>query len=104
MSADFDARLRTEGLDPGSWSNAPGDRYAAHEHDYDKVLVVASGSIRFGLADRRETVAMNVGDRLELAARTRHDALVGPDGVVCLEAHAAAGRLASTRLRRAGDW
>ena len=43
------SRLRDEGLDPGSWSNGPGDRYAAHEHGYDKVIVVERGSIRFGL-------------------------------------------------------
>ena len=36
-------RLRAEGLDPGPWSNGPGDRYAAHRHDYDKVLVVRAG-------------------------------------------------------------
>ncbi len=44
-------RLTGEGLDPGAWSNGPGDRYAAHDHAYDKVIVVASGSITFGLAD-----------------------------------------------------
>ena len=104
MNRDFDARLRAEGLDPGSWSNGPGDRYAAHEHAYDKVVVVVSGSIRFGLVDRGETVAMTIGDRLELAARTRHDAVVGPGGVVCLEAHAPAAALAAIRLRRAGEW
>ena len=46
---DLGERLRHEGLDPGSWSNGPGDRYGAHDHGYDKVLVCASGSIRFGL-------------------------------------------------------
>ena len=33
----------------GRWSNGPGDRYAAHDHGYDKVIVVERGSIRFGL-------------------------------------------------------
>ena len=42
------ARLIAEGLDPGAWSNGPGDRYATHEHGYDKVIVVAAGSIGSG--------------------------------------------------------
>jgi quercetin dioxygenase-like cupin family protein len=97
-------RLRAERLDPGSWSNGPGDRYAAHEHGYDKVLVVTSGSIRFGLVDRGEAAELAVGDRLELPAGTSHDAHVGPHGVVCLEAHAPAGTLVELRRRVAGEW
>jgi mannose-6-phosphate isomerase-like protein (cupin superfamily) len=103
------AQLRAEGLEPSSWSNGPGDVYAAHEHDYDKVLVVAAGSIRFGLGDRDRAadraVDLNLGDRLDLPAGTRHDAAVGPRGVICLEAHLPAGSLAATPVRRpAGRW
>ncbi|HSL32265.1 MAG TPA: hypothetical protein VK871_01370 [Candidatus Limnocylindrales bacterium] len=97
-------RLRAEGFEPGSWSNGPGDLYAAHHHGYDKVLVVASGSIRFGLVDRGAHAELGVGDRLDLPAATSHDALVGPDGVVCLEAHAPAGTLGELRRRVAGEW
>lgn len=102
-------RLRAAGLDPSSWANGPGDRYAAHSHAYDKVLVVARGSIRFGLPGARgedpTTVELGVGDRLDLPASTTHDATVGPAGVECLEAHLAAGRLGTQPLRRpAGTW
>jgi hypothetical protein len=45
-----------------------------------------------------------VGDRLDLPAGTAHDAVVGPDGVTCLEAHVPAGRLADVRRMAAGDW
>lgn len=107
MSAeDLRIRLAAEGLDPGAWSNGPGDRYAAHEHAYDKVIVVAMGSIRFGLpASGGATVALSRGDRLELPAGTLHDAAVGPEGVTCLEAHAPRGTL-SGGARRIGadDW
>ncbi|HET9521810.1 MAG TPA: hypothetical protein VFO73_12235 [Candidatus Limnocylindrales bacterium] len=103
-SESLGERLRAEGLAPGSWSNGPGDRYGAHEHGYDKVLVVASGSIRFGLVDRGEIAELVVGDRLDLPAGTRHDAVVGPDGVICLEAHTPAGRLAAPRRIAAGAW
>jgi uncharacterized protein YjlB len=103
--ADPRVRLAAEGLVAGSWSNGPGDRYGAHDHSYDKVLVVASGSIVFGLPDRGERVALEVGDRLDLPAGTSHDAVVGPSGVTCLEAHIPAGRLSPTPERRpAGSW
>jgi uncharacterized protein YjlB len=97
-------RLRAAGLEPGSWSNGPHDRYAAHEHGYDKVIVVASGSITFGLPDRSEAMELHVGDRLDLPARTSHDAVVGPDGVRCLEAHLKAGSLAGVERKAAGTW
>jgi mannose-6-phosphate isomerase-like protein (cupin superfamily) len=97
-------RLRAAGLEPGSWSNGPDDRYAAHDHGYDKVIVVASGSITFGLPGRSEAVELHVGDRLDLPARTSHDAHVGPDGVTCLEAHLPAGSLAAVERRAAGTW
>ena len=96
------ARLVDEGLEPGAWSNGPGDRYAAHEHGYDKVIVVAAGSIRFGLDDRALDLAE--GDRLELLAGTAHDALVGGSGVTCLEAHLPQGTLGDTLVRAAGSW
>lgn len=103
-SADVASRLRAEGLVPSPWSNGPGDRYGAHDHDYDKVIVVESGSIRFGLVDRGEAVDLTQGDRLELPARTRHDALVGEGGVACQEAHVPAGAFGAVTRRRAGEW
>ena len=95
-------RLVGEGLDPGAWSNGPGDRYDSHDHTYDKVIVVASGSITFGL-DEGPT-ELTEGDRLELPAATAHDAIVGGSGVVCLEAHLPAGTLAGVAHRGAGSW
>jgi uncharacterized protein YjlB len=102
MVDDLARRLRAEGLAPSPWSNGPGDRYAAHEHDYDKVIVVSRGSIRFGLAGRAVDLAS--GDRLELPAGTRHDAVVGPAGVTCLEAHLRAGLLGRVAVRTAATW
>ena len=102
--AALEARLRAEGLDPGAWSNGPRERYAAHDHDYDKVIVCAAGSIRFGLPATGSTAELQPGDRLELPAGTAHDASVGPDGVTCLEVHLPAGRLGSLRRVAAGGW
>jgi mannose-6-phosphate isomerase-like protein (cupin superfamily) len=103
-SPDPATGLRAEGLDPGSWSNGPHDRYSAHDHPYDKVLVVESGSIRFGLPDLDRSVELATGDRLDLPAHTRHDAVVGGLGVTCLEAHVPAGTFAGATFRARGDW
>ena len=99
------ARLRAEGLRPGTWANGPGDVYAAHSHGFDKVLVCAAGSIVFGLPGSGERVALRAGDRLDLPAGTKHDAMVGPDGVTCLEAHLPAASLGPLPERRPnGEW
>ena len=101
---DVEDRLAEEGLEPGSWSNGPFDRYSAHEHGYDKVLVCVSGFIRFGLPELGRSIDLGPGDRLDLPARTRHDAVVGSAGVTCLEAHLGAGSLAGLGHRPAGAW
>ena len=99
-------RLRAEQLDAVAWSNDAGDRYGAHEHSYDKVIVVEAGLIRFGLPGRGGDagVDLGLGDRLELPAGTSHTATVGPGGVTCLEAHLPAGSLPNVMRRAAGDW
>jgi uncharacterized protein YjlB len=103
--AELAARLRAEGLDPGTWGNGPGDVYGAHAHGYDKVLVCTAGSIVFGLPGTGARVELAVGDRLDLPAGTEHDAIVGPAGVTCLEAHRPAGTLDPAPIRRpAGTW
>jgi quercetin dioxygenase-like cupin family protein len=85
--ADLRERYIAEGLNPYRWSNAPGDVYGAHRHAYYKVIYVVSGSIMFGLPERGEELTLHAGDRLDLPAGVAHDAVVGPEGVVCLEAH-----------------
>ncbi len=102
--SDLERRLREAGLDPSSWSNGPGDRYGAHDHGHDKVLVCAAGSIVFGLPDRDERLSLELGDRLDLPAGTAHEAVVGPLGVTCLEAHLRAGSLERVERRQAGGW
>jgi hypothetical protein len=101
-SSALRARLIDEGLEPGAWSNGPGDTYARHDHGYDKVIVVAAGSVRFGLVDG--AIDLGTGDRLELPSRIAHDAIVGPSGVTCLEAHLAAGTLGGVARHAAGSW
>ena len=69
---------------PRWWGNGPDDRYASHSHPYHKVLYCLSGSIRFESGESR--FDLGPGDRLEIPPVTPHSALVGPQGVRCVEA------------------
>lgn len=97
--AGLEARLSAEGLQTSAWSNLAGERYEEHVHDYDKIVVAVEGSITFGLTGSGVGYTLAAGERLDLPANTRHEAVVGPNGVTCLEAHLPAGTLA----RRTGD-
>jgi quercetin dioxygenase-like cupin family protein len=81
--------LGAEGLQPYRWANAPGDVYSVHSHPYHKVIYAVSGSITFDLPEYSQQVTLRPGDRLELPPGVAHSAVVGPQGVVCLEAHRA---------------
>lgn len=96
-------RLAAAGIQASAWANAPGDRYAPHAHDYDKVLVAVQGSITFRLTAQGVTYALVAGDRLDLPAGSIHAADVGPTGVRCLEGHLTAGSLHPEPVRVA-DW
>jgi quercetin dioxygenase-like cupin family protein len=95
--------LEGEGLAASTWANGPGDRYGAHRHAFDKVLVAVRGSIVFRLPELGRDVELRSGDRLHLPAGTLHAADVGPAGVVCLEAHLASGALAG-EPEKLEDW
>jgi len=82
--AALDAALRDEGLEPRWWSNGPGDRYDAHSHPYHKVLYCALGSITFQTGAGE--LVLGPGDRLDIPPGASHAALVGPEGVRCVEA------------------
>jgi quercetin dioxygenase-like cupin family protein len=79
--------MTDEGLSPYSWSNGPHDMYSAHTHSYNKVIYVVQGSITFGLPELGKQLTLKAGDRLDLPAGTVHGAVVGSQGVVCLEGH-----------------
>ena len=87
IASALQAQLLKEGLFPYEWSNAPGDTYAPHAHDYDKVIIVVRGSITWVLPETGQTIDTHPGDRIELPRGTWHAAEVGPEGVMCLEGH-----------------
>lgn len=102
--AVLEARLRAEGLEPSAWSNLAGERYAPHDHGYDKVLVAVEGEVTFGLIGEGREVVLTPGERLDLPAHTTHDAIVGRGGVTCLEAHRPAGSIGPRATPRGRDW
>ncbi|HEY5625517.1 MAG TPA: cupin domain-containing protein [Dehalococcoidia bacterium] len=73
------------GLSPSWWSNAPHDSYSPHSHPYHKVLYCARGGITFTVPDAGD-FRLRAGDRLDIPSGTTHAAVVGPDGVTCVEA------------------
>jgi hypothetical protein len=79
------ASLRREGCSaPRGWSNGPRDRYGWHDHEYHKVLFCLEGSIVFHTGEG--DIALQAGDRLDLAAGIKHAATVGSQGCRCMEA------------------
>ena len=81
------AKLRAEASGCYSWSNGPGDRYAAHTHNYEKVLYCVDGSITFNLENEGRKLELKSGDRMVLPAGTVHSAFVGSSGCTCIEGH-----------------
>lgn len=76
--------FRAEGLSPSRWSNGPGDRYAVHSHSYHKVLYCVRGTITFNVEGK--DVLLVEGDRIQIPPGTSHSAVVGSQGVTCMEA------------------
>jgi quercetin dioxygenase-like cupin family protein len=87
QESDLRRRLASEGFDCYRWSNGPGDVYASHQHSFRKIIYVVDGTITFGFPEFRKEIRLGTGDRLDLPAGIAHHAVVGPEGVACLEAH-----------------
>ena len=84
---DLKGELDEQELRVFNWSSPPEDVFVGHTHGYHKILYVVDGSIKFEFPTRHESFSLNAGDRLDLPSGIRHNAVVGVDGVTCLEAH-----------------
>lgn len=78
--------FKKESLKPHTWTNAPGYEYTVHSHKYAKVLFCLKGSIVFRTHPDGRTYALKPGDQLIVPAGIIHSALVGSEGVTCIEA------------------
>jgi quercetin dioxygenase-like cupin family protein len=56
-----------------------------HSHSYEKVLYCVDGSITFVLEKTGERLELRTGDRMVLPPGTPHSAVVGSEGVTCIE-------------------
>jgi quercetin dioxygenase-like cupin family protein len=83
---DLQAQMVSEGLAPYKWSSNPQDVFPAHDHGYEKVIMIVAGSITFGFPIEGEPTTLYPGDRLDLPPNVMHNAVAGKNGVVCLEA------------------
>jgi len=77
--------LEMQGYSASRWIKDAGFKFPPRRDDYDKVILVVRGSITYRVPLANEDFALHPGDRLELPAGFAHDALVGPEGVLCLE-------------------
>jgi len=84
---ELEEQLVEEELNVHHWSSPAQSELKGHTHGHHKVLYVLSGSIKFELPTRHKTIDLKPGDRLDLPAGVRHIAVVGINGVTCLEAH-----------------
>ena len=75
-----EAALRARGLSPYPWSAGAGARFSPHSHSATKHLYVVEGSIDF---DGHE---LRAGEGILIPAHTTHSAVVGAQGVTCVEA------------------
>jgi uncharacterized protein YjlB len=87
----LDVIFRQSGLSPRWWSNGAGDVYGAHSHSHRKVLFCADGGISFRIEPAGPDYDLRPGDRLDIPAGTLHSAVVGPEGVTCVEAQDGSG-------------
>lgn len=102
--ATIEARLEAAGIEASPWSNLPGERFEERVCDYDRVIVAVEGAITFGLPGYGVGFMLAPGERLDLPAKIPHDAVVGPKGVTCLEAHLPAGTLGTKARGRGYRW
>ena len=79
-SEDPQSALRGLGLRPYPWSAGAGAIFSEHSHEATKHLYVLKGSIDF------DGITLSAGEGILIPALAPHSAVVGPDGVTCIEA------------------
>ncbi len=77
----------TEGLKAFNLYGMPNEVYQLNVVPHHRVVWVIRGSITFYLPDEKRHIILNRGDRLDLRPGTPHQAIVGPEKFLCLEAY-----------------
>ena len=79
-SEDPEGALRAMGWRPYPWSAGARAIFSEHCHEATKHLYVLEGSIDF------DGLTLSAGEGIIIPALTPHRAVVGPEGVTCIEA------------------
>ncbi len=60
------------------WHDEPGFMYDEHEHQDKVAFYVTAGGLTFDFGGEKKTLP--AGDRFDVPPKTRHSAIVGPEG------------------------
>ncbi len=60
------------------WSDPAGTKYEEHEHQGRTTIWLTDGSIEMNI--QGESLKLRAGDRYDVPPRTKHTAVVGPEG------------------------
>lgn len=77
--------LEMQGFNASRWIKDAGYKFPPRRNNHDSVFLVVRGSITYRIPQTNDEFALHPGDRLELPAGFAYDAIVGSDGVLCLE-------------------
>lgn len=64
------------------WQDPAGTVYEEHEHQGRTTVWLTDGSIVFDLSG--EKIELKAGDRFDVPPRTKHSAVVGPEGWIVI--------------------
>ncbi len=84
--ATLRALLEKENLSISIWAWESGERFPVQKSTLARAIYCIEGGIWFTLTDEKDRmIELEPGDRLDIPAGVRHGAIVGMDGVTCLE-------------------
>ena len=84
---DLEDLVKGEGLEPDVWGNEADYQYPIHNHNYTKIIYCVRGWVDFLFPQERRTIRLEPGDKMTVPVGTDHGAIVGENGVTCIEGH-----------------
>ena len=81
LTANIKARLQGEGFSSiEEYDDTAGEAFSEHDHPGDQRMIVVRGSMIVEIGGAQN--ALKVGDELDIPARTKHSAIIGPEGCI----------------------
>ena len=82
LSERYIKQLESEYPHVYEWQDPAGTVYEEHEHQGKTTLWLTDGSIEMNVAG--EIIKLKAGDRYDVPPKTKHAAIVGPDGWIVI--------------------